>query len=75
MQIIGVGIIIFHRIISSPEMGSRKRVRASPAGLLWRDSHSRPSDQPPLLIPVQKVMVISFFPPMLIACLKEIWAK
>lgn len=44
----GVGIIIFHRIISSPETGSLRRVQASLAGLLWRDSHSRPSAQPPL---------------------------
>lgn len=41
----GDGIIILHRIISSPETGSLMKVQASPGGLLWRDFHSRPSDQ------------------------------
>lgn len=41
----GCEVIILHRIISSPETGSLTKVQASPGGLLWRDFHSRPSDQ------------------------------
>lgn len=41
----GCEVIILHRIISSPETGSLMKVQESPGGLLWRDFHSKPSDQ------------------------------
>lgn len=48
------GVIVLHRITSSLEMGSQKKVLVSPGGPLWRELRSRPSGQLLLWISVQK---------------------
>lgn len=47
-------VIILHRIISSLETGSQKKEPVLLEGPLWREFHSKPSDQLLLWIPVHK---------------------